>query len=199
MPTFVFYPFLSNGVSLSFTSASLSGDAEALRHARDLLAEHSQAGHVDVWQGERFVGASHRGPRAGRVLIVEDCFMQADTWRSALVEDGYEEVRCCGGEADALAAIEAGAPDLALVDLNLGEGPSYGVLEALDERAVPFMIVTGYDLAVLPARWHDKPYLAKPATEGLVRAACHDMLMSVAPWKLPPSTAKPRAVQPGSS
>lgn len=53
--------------------------------------------------------------------------------------------------------------DLALLDVNLSGALSYPVAEILAERAVPFLLLTGYGEHAVPEdhpdwQWHSKPY-----------------------------------------
>lgn len=57
MPLFTFYPCRSDGSSTAFETFELRDDAMALVQARRVLAEHSSAVEVIIWQGERQVGA----------------------------------------------------------------------------------------------------------------------------------------------
>ena len=51
--------------------------------------------------------------------------------------------------AAALKSIAANAPDAALLDLNLDGDSTIEVARALDHRAIPFIIVTGYSATAL--------------------------------------------------
>jgi DNA-binding response OmpR family regulator len=48
--------------------------------------------------------------------------------------------------ADAMAAIDEGTPDVALLDINLGgTEKAFPVADRLQEMGVPFALVSGYD------------------------------------------------------
>lgn len=49
-----------NGFSASFEAYELSGDGESLARAAELLDEHLNCDHIEVWAGERPVLARHR-------------------------------------------------------------------------------------------------------------------------------------------
>lgn len=167
MAVFLFYPRLHDGACLTFVTANLPDDAAALRHAGLVLEDHGSAETVTVWQGERLVGAvgvaDLTSPSRGSLLLVEDCFFQAETYSLALRAAGFA-VSCASSEAQALAHLGRHVPAAALVDLDLGEGPSYAVAETLETLDTPFLFVTGYDRAVLPARWRHIGHVGKPAT-----------------------------------
>ncbi|PVM83504.1 hypothetical protein DDF62_24660 [Caulobacter radicis] len=179
MAVFLFYPRLHDGACLTFVTASLADDAEALRHAALVLADHDSAETVSVWQGERPVGAVGQGgftsPSRGAVLLVEDCFFQAEAFSLSLRGAGFA-VTCAGDEAQALAHLRRHDPDAALVDLDLGEGPSYAVAEALEAQGAPFLFITGYDPGVLPPRWRHVDHVCKPVMGGQVVEAAERLL-----------------------
>ena len=60
MPMFTFYPCRPDGSSTAFESIEVLNDAGALVRARRVLAEHSSAVQVVIWQGERRVGVVDR-------------------------------------------------------------------------------------------------------------------------------------------
>ena len=66
------------------------------------------------------------------------------------------------------AALKLGGIDFALVDINLGRGPSFEIAEILLSDRIPFMFLTGYDESVIPDRFRDVQRLAKPLNAGLL-------------------------------
>lgn len=184
MAVFLFYPRLPDGACLTFVTASLADEAAALRHAALVLEDHGSAQTVTVWQGERAVGAVGRAdltpPSRGPLLLVEDCVFQAETFSLALRAAGFA-VTCASTTLQALAHLRRHIPAAALVDLDLGEGPSYAVAEALAAQDTPFLFVTGYDRAVLPARWRQIHHVGKPVMGGQVVEAVERLLAPTAP------------------
>jgi DNA-binding LytR/AlgR family response regulator len=49
-----------------------------------------------------------------------------------------------------------------VVDINLGPGPSFKLAESLRDNGVPFVFITGYDQAVVPAEFAGTEQLQKP-------------------------------------
>lgn len=80
-----------------------------------------------------------------RVLLVEDESMVAMLAEDMLLDLGCDVVVAMRLD-QALAQVEAGDFDLAVLDVNLGSTPSYPVADALFERCVPFLFATGYGL-----------------------------------------------------
>jgi two-component SAPR family response regulator len=64
-----------------------------------------------------------------------------------------------------LRLLEARRPDCAIIDINLGSGPSYDVAASLRASQVPFLFVTGYDAGAIPPEFSDIERLEKPVNE----------------------------------
>ena len=73
--------------------------------------------------------------------------------------------------SDALAAIEAGPPSAAILDVNLGGEQVYPVARALRERGIPFMFATGYGERRLPSEFEGERTLQKPYIPAIGRHA----------------------------
>jgi two-component SAPR family response regulator len=106
-------------------------------------------------------------PAGPRVLIVEDELLLAMDYEELLKREGFTVLGPAGRQAPALALLEAERPDVAILDVNLAGERSTAVAEALAEREVPFVVVSGYgdrtlDEPVLRAAPHlDKPVKAQ--------------------------------------
>lgn len=98
-----------------------------------------------------------------RILIVEDEFYLADDVRRALAAAGAEIIGPMPRSAPALDALARDGIDGAVVDINLGEGPSFELADALKRARVPFVFVTGYDEVLIPERLADVATVQKPA------------------------------------
>jgi light-regulated signal transduction histidine kinase (bacteriophytochrome)/CheY-like chemotaxis protein len=102
-----------------------------------------------------------------RVLIVEDQVLIALDAEHSLRRLGAGEVRIAPTRDRALREIEAKIPDLAVLDVNLGDdGTSSPVAEKLRELGVPFVFATGYgDTAMIPESMKTTPIVRKPYGE----------------------------------
>lgn len=97
------------------------------------------------------------------VLIVEDEYFLADDARSTLSDVGAKVLGPVATVADACALIEAHPViDGVLLDVNLRGEMAFEVADTLRSRNIPFAFVTGYDRAVLPARFDGTISVAKP-------------------------------------
>jgi DNA-binding NtrC family response regulator len=100
--------------------------------------------------------------RGHLILIVEgDYDLASDTVR-LLREAGAEIVGPCPSERAALAAIGQRVLTGALVNINLGAGPSFEVAKTLRSRNVPFVLVTNGDAAPIPAEFASVTCLEEP-------------------------------------
>lgn len=99
---------------------------------------------------------------ARQILIVEDEFLIAMDLTDELSSRGYEIAGPAGSVSEAMRLIEQETPRLAILDINLKGDPSFPVAEALAERAVPFLFLSGNDATSLPETFRDRPILAKP-------------------------------------
>src|SRR3954469_6426333 len=95
--------------------------------------------------------------RGARVLIVEDDLLIANYLEELLGMEGCIVVGPALRVDEALALIERGRPEAAVLDLNLYGERTTAVAEALTARRVPFVIMTGYGAEHLP----DEPVLRR--------------------------------------
>lgn len=102
-----------------------------------------------------------------RVLVVEDDYYLANDLQEMLAAAGATVLGPVPDQRQADRHL--GSADCALVDINLGEGPSFALPAELQKRDIPFAFVTGYDAAVIPAQFEDVERCEKPLARG---AAC---------------------------
>jgi len=101
--------------------------------------------------------------RGRRILIVEDEFLIAEELREAFEDLGAVVVGPVATVEAALAIIVSGHPlDGATLDVTLGREKTFPVAEALLERDLPFVLVTGYGDVALPEGLRDLPRCEKP-------------------------------------
>ena len=113
-----------------------------------------------------------QGLRGCRVLVVEDDFLIADNLRYGLEERGVEVWGPVSGIADAVSLLSRqGLPDLAVLDVNLGDEMVYALADRLRDEGVPFLFATGYDRAAIKDGYQAVPHVEKPGDLGtLLRA-----------------------------
>jgi len=113
-----------------------------------------------------------------RLLIIEDVGMIATELRLTLELLGCRIV----GVASRLKAATTLAKtsenlDGVLLDLNLAGESAYPVAEVLQDRGIPFIIMSGYDISHLQCAWVTDAYLLKPFNhEDLKKKMCTTFL-----------------------
>lgn len=101
----------------------------------------------------------------GEILVLEDEALIAMDIEMTLQEAGYQKVSVHSDSKSALKKIENTQPIAAFLDFNLGnDKTSLDVANALKDRGVPFVFLTGYTDATvsLPDDLADVKRIAKP-------------------------------------
>jgi DNA-binding response OmpR family regulator len=97
-----------------------------------------------------------------RLLVVEDEYLIRMLIEDMLADLGYDVAAAIGSIAEAREAAATGDFNAAILDVNLDGHEIFPVAEILAERGLPFVFVTGYGEASLPAVYRDRPALQKP-------------------------------------
>lgn len=105
-------------------------------------------------------------------LIVEDSLLIALDVQKKLKALGCKRVHIEGSGNAARQFIEKKRPDVAILDVHLGNETSLALAHKLKEAGIPFLFSSGYGLDIsLPETLRDMPMLAKPVeTEQLKHA-----------------------------
>lgn len=106
------------------------------------------------------------------VLVIEDEPLIAMLLEDFLDALGHSVAGSADSVSDAVARIEAGGFDLAILDVHLRGGEAcWPAADALADRGVPFLLATGGHTEPPPARHAGAPTLAKPFTLAEVERA----------------------------
>jgi DNA-binding NtrC family response regulator len=97
-----------------------------------------------------------------RVLVVEDEYYIADDLRRTLKEAGATVVGPCATIKQASHALDEGAFDCAVIDLNLHDESALPLADRLMSDGKSFAIATGYGSTAIPERLKDVPRIEKP-------------------------------------
>jgi len=117
-----------------------------------------------------------RGSGPPTILVVEDNFFLAEVMRDQLVALGYRVLGPAPTVGDALALLDP-RPAAGLLDINLGGELVTPVADRLLELGVPFGFVSAYtDQEVLPERFTDAPFHAKPLSGRELEAVVESLL-----------------------
>ena len=101
-----------------------------------------------------------------RVLVIEDEVLISLMLQGMLKELGHEIAGAAFHADAALTLIESSSTrfDAATVDIVLDGEPCAGVVAALNQRGIPFIVVTGFLDRYLPECVRGRPVLSKPFT-----------------------------------
>jgi DNA-binding NtrC family response regulator len=120
-----------------------------------------------------------------RILIVEDEAMIA-----FLIEEHLMDFKCIpvgpfNSVAKALEAVQSEVFDVALLDVLLGGEKVYPVADALAERNIPFLFLSGYGARANPPGHSERKICSKPFKAEDLAASLAAVLAEAA---LPPET-----------
>jgi CheY-like chemotaxis protein len=96
------------------------------------------------------------------ILVVEDEFICGLMLCNEIGSAGGIAIGPVNSVAEALREIEAQAIDLALLDAKLIGGSGADLAACLEQRGIPYVVVSGYEKAGLPAQLKAAPFVAKP-------------------------------------
>ena len=99
------------------------------------------------------------------ILIVEDEPLIAMMLEDFLESLGHDVVATCESVEEAMARVDAGGFDLAIIDVQLKDGKRvWPVADRLKEEGTPFILATGGHVDPPPPEHAGAPVLAKPYT-----------------------------------
>jgi CheY-like chemotaxis protein len=122
-----------------------------------------------------------------RVLIVEDEWLIAETLASQLTKEGFVVIGPAAEIREALDLLSTQTVDCAVLDVSLGEQSSFSVADALQDREVPFVFVTGYTSCDIPRRFKDRGLLMKPVDPDSLSRALAEMCNAAASTSATPT------------
>ena len=107
-----------------------------------------------------------------RLLLVEDYFLVAAVYRALLGEMGYEVVGPAASVESALALLQEGEVDGAVLDISLSGTMVTPVAERLQALSRPFVFLTAMrGLEMLPEHLRQAPVAEKPVTTQALQTA----------------------------
>ncbi len=135
-----------------------------------LPARHVTAGQTPLTQDIAAGGPVDLTPYSSeeplQVFLVEDQMLIAMDVEYMLEGHGITNIETATSSAMALDKLKSLTPDLAILDINLGNDTSIPVAYELLKRGVPFMFATGYaDGIMIPPEFAHVPVIRKPYDE----------------------------------
>lgn len=117
-----------------------------------------------------------------RLLLVEDHMLIAMDVEASLQDQGLTEITTTASASEALEKLLRSTPDVAVLDVNLGDETSIPVAEELTRRGIPFVFATGYgDGSMIPAAFAHVPVVRKPYEMTELLDAISSVLLATAP------------------
>lgn len=106
-----------------------------------------------------------------QVLVAEDDHLQCDGICSVIADCGATVVGPAHSVSEAHRLVISNSIDIAVVDIDLGDGDSFDLARTLQSHSLPFIFATGYDCRNIPPDFGQVKCLEKPFTEqALVRS-----------------------------
>lgn len=100
-----------------------------------------------------------------RVLVAEDDHIQCDGIVACVAALGAIVVGPAHSLPEAHELVASKPVDLAIVDIDLGDGASFDLAKALQSRSLPFVFATAYDCHKVPREFEHIRCVEKPFTE----------------------------------
>jgi DNA-binding LytR/AlgR family response regulator len=106
------------------------------------------------------------------ILIVDDEYFIAADLESQIRDDGEYAARIALSVSQADEALRhAGDFGGAILDVNVGGIPSFGLADGMMKTGLPFVFFSGYDSVAIPDRFLGIPRVSKPAGWGELKGA----------------------------
>ncbi len=99
------------------------------------------------------------------ILVLEDEYLVALDVSETIEQWGGQVAGPVGRLSQAFVLLESNGLDGAVLDVSLDGDTSYPLADALAEKGIPFLFMTGYGSATLPERFAEKPRLTKPFSD----------------------------------
>ena len=112
-----------------------------------------------------------------RILVLDDEWLVAEQYANSLIGAGCEVVGPFHDLEQARSAVEAGKLDFAVVDFNIDGAEATPLIELLEERKVPYLVVSGYGTDLnLTDKLGERAFLPKPASPAAMLARVAQVL-----------------------
>lgn len=110
------------------------------------------------------------GSLAGKcVLVVDDDFVLAINLVEFLEQEGCRVVRRVASVEGAVTCILEDRPDLAILDIDLGDETSKEIADELVAAGVPFVFLSAHERDAVPEEHVSREFMRKPWTPEAMR------------------------------
>ncbi|MCF7752566.1 response regulator [Bacillus subtilis subsp. subtilis] len=114
-------------------------------------------------------------PPRGVILVVEDEIELSRLFTEVLVDAGFEVVPAYS-VSDALGTLATQAFDVAVLDIELRDGPVFPVADRLAEIGTPFLFASAVYVQMVPKRHQGALFIGKPFNIHALVARVEDAL-----------------------
>ena len=114
--------------------------------------------------------------RPVRVLIIEDEPMIALDFEDVLIDAGFQIAGVVGKLEKAMALIESGVCDAAIVDANLAGVSASPAAIALAARGLPYIVTSGYSPEQMQGDFPGALYVQKPCRPEILLQTLNHLL-----------------------
>ena len=114
--------------------------------------------------------------RTVSVLIIEDEPMIALGFEDVLIDAGFQIAGVVGKLEKAMALIESGVCDAAIVDANLAGVSASPAAIALAARGLPYIVTSGYSPEQMQGDFPGALYVQKPCRPEILLQTLNDLL-----------------------
>ena len=115
-----------------------------------------------------------------RILVVEDEAIIALEMEALLSQASCEVVSCSSLQSGLRAAGER-TFDAAVLDVNLHGQMSFPIADALADKNIPFIFVSGYEIDIVPRQHRRRPFVGKPYMSQRLLKALLDAMKNAEP------------------
>jgi len=113
------------------------------------------------------------------VLVVEDEALIALNLQMLLEDAGYQVLGPASTPGEAMSLLDGRDPDVALLDVNLGQSDAFEVANKLAARKTKLVFLTGHSVQNLPEAHRHWPLISKPYPPHAVLQAVADAVANL--------------------
>ena len=110
------------------------------------------------------------------VLVAEDDHIQCDGIVACITDFGATVVGPAHNLSEAHQLVTSNSIDIAVVDIDLGDGDTFDLARVLQSKGLPFIFATGYNCRKVPADFGHVRCLEKPFTEDALVSSLVDAI-----------------------
>ena len=110
------------------------------------------------------------------VLVAEDDHIQCDGIVACITDFGATVVGPAHNLSEAHQLVTSNSIDIAVVDIDLGDGDTFDLARVLQSKGLPFIFATGYNCRKVPPDFGHVRCLEKPFTEDALVSSLVDAI-----------------------